>query len=64
MFSDVSRLLKFVKLQHNGQQKSHGKIVTFANLFRKNINCSIEESLKRFDAVMEAAKSANIPVRG
>jgi hydroxymethylglutaryl-CoA lyase len=32
--------------------------------FRKNINCSIEESLNRFDAVMNAAKSANIPVRG
>ncbi|XP_060565739.1 hydroxymethylglutaryl-CoA lyase, mitochondrial-like [Ruditapes philippinarum] len=31
---------------------------------KKNINCCIEESLNRFDAVMNAAKSANIPVRG
>lgn len=33
-------------------------------LFRKNINCSIEESLQRFENVMAAARSANIPVRG
>jgi len=31
---------------------------------RKNINCSIEESLRRFDAVMEAAKKNDIKVRG
>uniref|UniRef100_A0A8C5TAR1 Hydroxymethylglutaryl-CoA lyase, mitochondrial n=1 Tax=Malurus cyaneus samueli TaxID=2593467 RepID=A0A8C5TAR1_9PASS len=31
---------------------------------KKNINCSIEESLERFDEVMKAAKAANIPVRG
>ncbi|XP_033127677.1 hydroxymethylglutaryl-CoA lyase, mitochondrial-like [Anneissia japonica] len=31
---------------------------------RKNINCSIEESLDRFEEVMDAAKQANIPVRG
>jgi len=31
---------------------------------RKNINCSIEESLRRFDAVMEAAKENDIKVRG
>ncbi|KAK3578251.1 hypothetical protein CHS0354_011571 [Potamilus streckersoni] len=31
---------------------------------KKNINCSIEESLKRFEEVMAAAKIANIPVRG
>lgn len=30
----------------------------------KNINCSIEESVKRFKPVFEAAKSVNIPVRG
>lgn len=29
-----------------------------------NINCSIDESLARFAPVMEAAKSAGIPVRG
>ncbi|XP_069621617.1 hydroxymethylglutaryl-CoA lyase, mitochondrial-like [Ranitomeya imitator] len=31
---------------------------------KKNINCSIEESLQRFEAVTEAAKAAKIPVRG
>jgi len=31
---------------------------------RKNINCSIEESLGRFQAVMDAAKRAKVPVRG
>ena len=30
----------------------------------KNINCSIAESLERFKPVMDAAKSAMIPVRG
>ncbi|XP_025899194.1 hydroxymethylglutaryl-CoA lyase, mitochondrial isoform X1 [Nothoprocta perdicaria] len=31
---------------------------------KKNINCSIEESLERFDEVMTAARAASIPVRG
>ncbi|WP_421850291.1 hydroxymethylglutaryl-CoA lyase [Oricola sp.] len=31
---------------------------------RKNINCSIAESLERFRPVVEAAKAARIPVRG
>ncbi|WP_165223187.1 hydroxymethylglutaryl-CoA lyase [Affinirhizobium pseudoryzae] len=31
---------------------------------RKNINCSIAESLERFRPVMEAARAAAIPVRG
>lgn len=31
---------------------------------QKNINCSIEESLERFKPVVDAAKSAMIPVRG
>ncbi|XP_005988802.1 hydroxymethylglutaryl-CoA lyase, mitochondrial isoform X2 [Latimeria chalumnae] len=31
---------------------------------KKNINCSIEESLQRFSEVMKAAGEANIPVRG
>ncbi|QJR79491.1 hydroxymethylglutaryl-CoA lyase [Alteromonas pelagimontana] len=31
---------------------------------QKNINCSIAESLQRFEPVMEAANRANIPVRG
>ena len=33
-------------------------------IFRKNINCSIAESLERFTEVMNAAKQANIRVRG
>ncbi len=31
---------------------------------QKNINCSIAESLERFAPVMDAARAANIPVRG
>jgi hydroxymethylglutaryl-CoA lyase len=31
---------------------------------QKNINCSIEESLRRFLDVMKAAKADNVPVRG
>ncbi|XP_046549061.1 hydroxymethylglutaryl-CoA lyase, mitochondrial-like isoform X2 [Haliotis rubra] len=31
---------------------------------KKNINCSIAESLQRFEEVTEAAKKHNIPVRG
>lgn len=31
---------------------------------QKNINCSIAESLQRFEAVMEAAKSVGVKVRG
>jgi hydroxymethylglutaryl-CoA lyase len=31
---------------------------------QKNINCSIAESLQRFEAVMSAAQDAGIPVRG
>ncbi|XP_054894097.1 hydroxymethylglutaryl-CoA lyase, mitochondrial [Poeciliopsis prolifica] len=31
---------------------------------KKNINCSVEESLQRFEEVMKAAKEAAVPVRG
>jgi isopropylmalate/homocitrate/citramalate synthase len=31
---------------------------------QKNINCSIDESLERFSAVMQSASNDNIPVRG
>ncbi|CAN9502305.1 unnamed protein product [Ophioblennius macclurei] len=31
---------------------------------KKNINCSVDESLQRFDEVMMAAKEAGVPVRG
>ncbi|XP_036449305.1 hydroxymethylglutaryl-CoA lyase, mitochondrial [Colossoma macropomum] len=31
---------------------------------QKNINCSVEESLQRFEEVMKAAKQEGIPVRG
>lgn len=31
---------------------------------QKNINCSISESIARFEALMRAAEEANIPVRG
>lgn len=31
---------------------------------QKNINCSIDDSLKRFEEVMDAAKKSSIKVRG
>ncbi|XP_067336145.1 hydroxymethylglutaryl-CoA lyase, mitochondrial [Channa argus] len=31
---------------------------------KKNINCSVDESLQRFDEVVTAAKAAGVPVRG
>lgn len=31
---------------------------------KKNINCSVDESLQRFDEVMKAANEAGVPVRG
>ncbi|EAT10726.1 hydroxymethylglutaryl-CoA lyase [Bermanella marisrubri] len=31
---------------------------------QKNINCSIQESLQRFDAIMAQAQQINLPVRG
>ena len=31
---------------------------------RRNINCTIDESLQRFEKVMEVAKANNIKVRG
>jgi isopropylmalate/homocitrate/citramalate synthase len=31
---------------------------------RKNINCSIDESMLRFEEVLNAAKDQQIPVRG
>nr|XP_061798805.1 hydroxymethylglutaryl-CoA lyase, mitochondrial-like isoform X1 [Nerophis lumbriciformis] len=31
---------------------------------KKNINCSVDESLRRFDEVVKAAKKAGVPVRG
>ncbi|GCC27740.1 hydroxymethylglutaryl-CoA lyase, mitochondrial isoform X1 [Chiloscyllium punctatum] len=31
---------------------------------KRNINCSIDESLQRFEEVMKAAKDSSIPVRG
>ena len=40
----------------------HCESLVFA--WRKNINCSISESLQRFEAVCEAAKKNNILVRG
>ena len=31
---------------------------------RKNINCSIQDSLRRYEDVMVAAKRLSLPVRG
>ena len=34
------------------------------SVVRKNINCSIDESIERFRTVCEAAAQKNVPVRG
>ena len=40
-------------------------MITVVHLYvRKNINCSISESLDRFEAVCNAAIAKQIPVRG
>ncbi len=45
-----------------------GEIAIFAaaseGFSQKNINCSVDESLLRFKPIAEAARQANIPVRG
>jgi hydroxymethylglutaryl-CoA lyase len=45
-----------------------GEVAVFASasegFSQKNLNCSIADSLQRFGLVVEAARSANIPVRG
>ena len=38
--------------------------VFIACIYRKNINCSIDESLDKFEAVCNAAITKGIPVRG
>ncbi len=49
-------------------QHSAGEIAIFSaaseSFTQKNINCSIKESLQRFDAIMAQAKQINLPVRG
>ena len=35
-----------------------------ATVYRKNINCSIDESIERFREVCEAAAQRRVPVRG
>jgi hydroxymethylglutaryl-CoA lyase len=49
-------------------QANASEIAIFAaaseSFSQKNINCSIAESLKRFEEVMAVAKAHNIPVRG
>ncbi|HYB51787.1 MAG TPA: hydroxymethylglutaryl-CoA lyase, partial [Burkholderiaceae bacterium] len=45
-----------------------GRVAVFAaaseTFSQKNINCSIAESLKRFEPVLAAARNSKIPVRG
>ncbi|KAI9015556.1 hypothetical protein DFJ74DRAFT_609524, partial [Hyaloraphidium curvatum] len=51
---------------HEG--KKHLEVAIFAaaseSFSRKNINCTIAESLQRFEDLMKLAKEANVPVRG
>ena len=39
-------------------------LVFAVSVVRKNINCSIDESIERFRAVCEAAAQRSVPVRG
>jgi hydroxymethylglutaryl-CoA lyase len=49
-------------------QAGAGEVAIFAaaseSFSRKNINCSIAESLKRFEPILSAASALEIPVRG
>ncbi|MEH6347360.1 MAG: hydroxymethylglutaryl-CoA lyase [Bermanella sp.] len=49
-------------------QHGAGEVAIFSaaseSFTQKNINCSIEESLQRFDVIMARAKEINLPVRG
>ena len=49
-------------------QHRAGEVAIFSaaseSFTQKNINCSIEESLQRFDVIMAKAKEINLPVRG
>ncbi len=49
-------------------QHRAGEVAIFSaaseSFTQKNINCSIKESLQRFDAIMAQARQINLPVRG
>ncbi len=49
-------------------QHSAGEVAIFSaaseSFTQKNINCSIKESLQRFDVIMAQAQQINLPVRG
>lgn len=49
-------------------QHSAGEVAIFSaaseSFTQKNINCSIKESLQRFDVIMGQARQINLPVRG
>ena len=49
-------------------QHRAGEVAIFSaaseSFTQKNINCSIKESLQRFDAIMAQAQQINLPVRG
>jgi len=61
-------LVPNIKGLHSAMEVGVKEIAVFAaaseSFSKKNINCTIEESLKRFDDVFTEAKEANIKVRG
>ena len=63
-----SALTPNLKGAENAIASHAGEIAVFSAaseaFTEKNINCSIEESLSRFEPVIELAKAHNIPVRG
>lgn len=56
-------LNNFIKIEANTQE-----IAIFGaaseTFTKKNINCTIEKSLKQFDQVVQEANKANLPIRG
>ncbi len=76
VFSQIDRLpgVRYVALVPNSKgferavSVNANEVAIFAaaseGFSQKNINCSIEESLVRFQPVIKAAKAAGIPVRG
>jgi isopropylmalate/homocitrate/citramalate synthase len=68
MYANVQALFCFIFIGFESAVAAGAKEIAIfgaasESFSKKNINCSIKESLQRFDAVMEAAKKHNVLVR-
>ena len=61
---NVQGINKVVSLGSKGVDEVAIFAAASESFSKKNINCSIETSLQRFDEVMKIAREKNIPVRG